>query len=266
MEKAHELKPQESQKLERVDVPIRVLRLDGETESRTRINAEVTEEYVELILEGIELPPVRVCWDGTSYWLTDGFHRVAAAQRLGHKTISAEVFHGTLSDAQWDSYRANAVHGLRRTPADVKLVIARALRHENSAKLTNCELARHLHVSEKTIRRFRSQLPSAQAEDERIARRKGQEYKINTANIGKAGKRPPTQPTPAADAAATLERRLAADLITMDHEASPDVRRILKVFGQWVERAPDPSIVLGALTDLVKEFKGNSAATRPSRM
>jgi hypothetical protein len=191
-----EIRSEESLRTEYIDLPVTVLRRDGQTDSRTHLNPKVIQEYAQLILDGIVLPPVRACFDGKNYWLTDGFHRVAAIERAGHQVISVEVFRGTISEAQWDSYSANAKHGVRRTSADLKVVIGRALRHDMSAKLTNCELARHLHVSEKTTRRFRHTSSSAHAEDERIATRKGQQYKLNTANIGKTRQRSQHQDRP----------------------------------------------------------------------
>jgi len=240
-----------------IELAVKRLRRDGETLSRTSLNPELIEEYTELTLQGVELPPVRACFDGTSYWLTDGFHRAAAAQRSNKETIRVQVFRGNLADAQWDSYRANAVHGLRRTAEDLRLVVMRALCHEKSANLTNCELARHLQVSEKTIRRVRSLLSSARAEDERVAMRNGREYKIHTANIGKAGNGPRTHKTAEKEAQATLDRRLVADLLIMDREATPDVRRILVVFRNWTQRAPNPLSVLQALEGVVGELKRN---------
>jgi hypothetical protein len=38
--------------------------------------------------------------DGDNYWLADGFHRIAAAERLGHRDIRAMIRLGSLSDAQ----------------------------------------------------------------------------------------------------------------------------------------------------------------------
>jgi hypothetical protein len=42
---ACELKPEGAPILERIELPVRTLRLDGETQSRTYLNPEVIEEY-----------------------------------------------------------------------------------------------------------------------------------------------------------------------------------------------------------------------------
>jgi hypothetical protein len=257
MDVAAELRLEESLPL--VALPVKMLRRDGKMQSRTSLNPETVEEYAELMLGGAELPPVRACFDGNSYWLTDGFHRVAAAERSHHDTIRVEVFRGTFADARWDSYRANAMHGLRRTPEDLRLVVTRALRHEKAANISNCEIARHIQVSEKTIRRYRNRLSSADAGDERVSMRNGREYKIHTANIGKTRKRP--QMHRAEEVHATLEHRLADDLLVMDRHASPEVRRILIILRNWTQRAPNPLHALQALESVIAELKPNG--TRP---
>lgn len=47
--------------------------------------------------------PVLVYYDGTDYRLYDGFHRVAAAIRVGRRTIQVEIVRGTRADmdAEW---------------------------------------------------------------------------------------------------------------------------------------------------------------------
>jgi hypothetical protein len=252
---AAEVRSEDCSPRECITLPIKSLRRDGGTQARASINADVVEEYAELMLEGIEFPPVRAHFDGTSYWLADGFHRVAAAERLKRETIWVRISHGTLADAQWDSYCANALHGLRRTPDDMRLIVARALHHERAQRLSNRELGRHLYVSERTIRRIRERLSAATAADTRIGTRNGREYEIHTANIGK-----PQRDASGAknlEVRATIDRRLAADVLVMDREASPEVRRILRIFANWTQGAPEPLAVLQALENLIAELKGS---------
>ncbi len=134
------------------------IRCDGGTQGRAALNQSVIAEYAELMLAGAEFPPVRTWFDGESYWLADGFQRLAAAQSTGSSEIRAEVFYGSLEDARWDSYAANALHGLRRTRADIEVVVTQALRHPNGVRLSNREIARHLNLPETTLRRWRKTL------------------------------------------------------------------------------------------------------------
>lgn len=47
-----------------------------------------------------ELPPIIVYHTDHKYLLADGFHRWAAATRLGHDDIEAEVREGTPNEAE----------------------------------------------------------------------------------------------------------------------------------------------------------------------
>lgn len=246
-----------------VDLPVASIRTDGETQSRSELSTDAIEYYLELMLEGVEFPPVRAYFDGEHYWLTDGFHRVIAAQRAHRETIRAEIVRGSLEDARWDSYSANALHGLPRTASDVRRVVELAFSHERATHFSNREIARHLHLSEKTIRRLRGTSSSAGAADERIAVRNGREYKIRTANIGRARKKT-IRDGDNGDTGirANLERRLAADLLIMDREASPEARRILIIFRNWTQRAPNPLSTLDALEKVISELKASRFVMR----
>ncbi len=61
---------------------------------------DTVQMYVERFKRGGKCSPVRVRFDGTSYWLEDGFHRLEAVRSLGRKTIAAKVIPGTLADME----------------------------------------------------------------------------------------------------------------------------------------------------------------------
>jgi len=42
---------------------------------------------------------MKVCFDGTDYWLFDGYHRLEAMQRLGFNTCTVQIFKGSRRDA-----------------------------------------------------------------------------------------------------------------------------------------------------------------------
>ncbi|MEM5838726.1 ParB N-terminal domain-containing protein, partial [Pediococcus acidilactici] len=103
---------------------------DGGTQSRAEINYSVVEEYVEAFREGATFPPVTVYYDGESYWLADGFHRVQAVEAAGIERIAADVRQGTRRDAVLHSVGANACHGLRRTNVDKQRAVETLLQDE----------------------------------------------------------------------------------------------------------------------------------------
>lgn len=107
------------------------IRLDGGTQPRASINADVVTDYRERMEAGDAFPPVDVFYDGSNYWLADGFHRVNASIAADFKTIEATIHQGSQADAQWYSYKANREHdkaGLKRTNEDKRRAVEAALR------------------------------------------------------------------------------------------------------------------------------------------
>jgi hypothetical protein len=104
------------------------IRLDGGTQTRVSINEEVIAAYADAMEENEKFPPVVVYFDGTDYWLADGFHRVLAATRVGRLNIEATIHKGSRQDALKYALRANKCNGLHRSNADkrncVKLALA----------------------------------------------------------------------------------------------------------------------------------------------
>jgi hypothetical protein len=67
--------------------------------------------------------PITVFFDGTDYWLADGFHCVAAAKTAALAEVEVEVRQGTLRDARWFSFGVNAEHGYARSKDDVARIL-----------------------------------------------------------------------------------------------------------------------------------------------
>ena len=99
-------------------IAIKDIRLDGGTQPRATIDFEAVFDYMDAMADGAKFPPVVVFYDGASYWLADGFHRVKAAEQAGVDEIACELHQGTQQDAQWYSFGANKTNGLRRTNDD----------------------------------------------------------------------------------------------------------------------------------------------------
>jgi len=75
----------------RQPIPISRIRLDGGTQPRAALDFSAIEDYSEAMVAGAKFPPVTVFYDGTDYWLADGFHRVKAAYAAEHDMIECEV-------------------------------------------------------------------------------------------------------------------------------------------------------------------------------
>lgn len=173
-----------------------LIRRDGGTQSREGVNFSVIDEYAQAMREGAEFPPIDVFFDGTDCWLADGFHRLAAAEKVadGHPgaTIPATVHQGTKRDAVLFSVGANASHGLRRTNADKRNAVRLLLSDPEWAKFSDREIARRCGVSDPFVGQLRSELATANVLQSRIGA-DGRVY--NVANIGK---RPEAQAAPVA--------------------------------------------------------------------
>lgn len=96
------------------------------TESRP-LHDPVVDEYAAAWKAGANFPPVDLFWDGSRFHVGDGSHRIAGARKAGRKQIPALVREGTRRDALLHSLAANQAHGLRRSPADKRYAVGKAL-------------------------------------------------------------------------------------------------------------------------------------------
>jgi len=173
------------------ELQIANLRTDGGTQPRAQLDGVTVSEYAEAMERGDEFPPVQVMHDGESYWLYDGFHRVKAAKEIGRETVSAEVSQGTREDAIWTSLAANKRHGLRRSRADKRRAIKRALKQRGEEKSNN-QIAQHVGCSDPTVAKYRRELESSskiEKIEEREVTRDGTTYTQDTSNIGSSQQR-----------------------------------------------------------------------------
>jgi hypothetical protein len=157
------------------------IRTDGGTQTRVALNEETVAEYAAAMEEGAQFPPVVAFYDGTAYWLADGFHRIAAEKRVGWTETVADVRQGTRRDAVLYSVGANGDHGLRRTNADKRRAVETLLMDEEWVKESDNWIAGKCGVSQPFVGSLRSRLITVISQT-----RTGADGRtINTANIGK---------------------------------------------------------------------------------
>jgi ParB-like chromosome segregation protein Spo0J len=109
-------------------IPISALTLDPELQPRAVMDADLIDEYADAMSEGAEFPAVVAFRDGAVF-LVDGFHRVAACQRLGKSEVAAVVNDGAREQALRYALAANAAHYARRSPGDLIRAYETAVRH-----------------------------------------------------------------------------------------------------------------------------------------
>lgn len=176
-----------------MNIAVSLIRMDGGTQPRASINPDVVAAYSEAMRDGVQFPPVELFYDGSDYWLADGFHRVRSAIEAGVQEIAANIRQGTLADAQWHSFAANQTNGLYRSNADKQRAIEAALRHPKSQGLSDREIGRHVGVSQPMVSSWREKLSEKlyqmEPPTERTVTRNGTTYQMNAENIGKKDKR-----------------------------------------------------------------------------
>lgn len=69
-------------------------------QARENLIEQTVQKYMQQIADGQPLKPIMVRFDGKSYFLQDGFHRVEAARRCGTRKLDAEIAPGTLEDME----------------------------------------------------------------------------------------------------------------------------------------------------------------------
>jgi len=129
------------------------------TQVRVKIDPAIVDEYAEAIEAGAPFPPI-ICFNphnSSTYYLADGFHRLAAAVKTGRKTIGVEVKTGELHDALHFALSANTAHGLRRTSADKSHAVQMALKDPHYSDWSLRQVAELCKVSHETVRRMKEQ-------------------------------------------------------------------------------------------------------------
>lgn len=192
------------------------VRIDGGTQPRVAIDETAVAEYAEAIAEEASLPAVEVVYDGSDYWLWDGFHRYHAHVKAGYTILRANVTQGSREHAVWLATGANRTHGIRRDNADKRRAVEMALRCRPD--LSDSLIAEHVGVTDKTVTSARIDMEST-SEIPRLAERVGKDGKVRP-----APKRKPKaddQPAKAAEAKGDEQVSSDGDCDT-DGEPQPD--------------------------------------------
>lgn len=154
-----------------------------ELQARAALNTDRIEQYAEAYRNKEEMPHLIVWKVDGEFLLTQGFHRVAAAEAAGIETLLCNCKDGTLLDAIWDAATSNKEgdHGtLYRSNADKRRAVELAIKAR--PKMSNLEIARCVFVSDRLVGIVRSTLKDSESTSVREGK-DGRE--INTANIGK---------------------------------------------------------------------------------
>lgn len=146
--------------------PIQVLSLpaikvDHSIQSRVATSVEHQRDISEGVLRGDVPEPIVVFFDGKTYWLSAGFHRLGAykqAAKLDPKFagIRAEIRPGGRREAIIFSTGSNKKTLLRMTPEDIQKAIHMLLDDPEWFGKPTGVISRHVGCSEPTVRRARA--------------------------------------------------------------------------------------------------------------
>jgi hypothetical protein len=161
------------------------IKIDGGTQARVSLNQDVVKEYAESMREGDVFPPVTVFFDGSEYWLADGFHRYFATKANAFTSIEADVKNGTLEDAILFAFAANGKRGLSMTAEDIRNIIYAMLRHPEWSKWTNTAIAKHIGVSSMTVGRVKATMEKKDDEStiKKFIDKSGKESTVDTSKL-----------------------------------------------------------------------------------
>lgn len=165
-------------------IEIAKIHLDMGTQMREGLDQSAVDEYASAMIAGDQFPPVRVFNYGDTYWLTDGFHRVAAAKKIGYVMIEADVQLGGLRDAIIDSTSVNAKHGLRRSREATRRSIETLLKDEEWGIKSDSQIAKKVGCDHKTVGARRTELEASgeiPKMETRMVVRNGTSYQMKSA-------------------------------------------------------------------------------------
>ncbi len=148
-------------------LPVDSITLDAELQPRDVIDSALVAEYAGALNEGATFPPISVFRTPEGeLLLADGYHRLSAHTEAGRDHIDADVRKGGRVDALRYSLCANATHGSRRSPGDIKRSYAIAVANEIVAAGDSRAVAATLQCS----RRWAERLTQPAREEAREAR------------------------------------------------------------------------------------------------
>lgn len=162
----------------RQNLSLNLIDIYGGTQTRVATSDDAIESYADEMVRGAVFPPITVFYDGSQYWLADGFHRLLAVKRNGGESIDAEVQAGSRTDALRYALGANATNGLYRTNADKRNVADIALREWPD--LSNAFIAEVCKVSDELVRNVRKDLTQRGEIEkaDKVTGRDGKEYQV----------------------------------------------------------------------------------------
>lgn len=212
------------------------VKLDGGTQARESIDESVVAEYAENVES---LPRPVVFFDGSEYWLADGFHRYHAYRKAGIVGAEFVVRTGTRREAILYSVGANAEHGLRRSNADKRRAVETLLEDAEWSGWSDREIAKMCRVSHPFVASLRPRRDDSSGNVTRCAdetRKFVRNEKVQEQRVEKKPAPPPPIPAMTPFEAAKSQSHLFSNILGMLDEANRQVAALAenKLAGHFV--------------------------------
>lgn len=222
------------------------IRIDGGTQSRSRILQDMVDDYAIAMADGAEFPPIVVFFDGKEYWLADGFHRYHATRKNKRASIVANIRNGTVRDAILYSFGANGMHGMQMTNEDKRRIVLEMLNDFEWEQWSDREIARACHVSHPFVAKLRGgvapekvKFKDGNGEVRERAREPKKEPKVQA--------EPVLKETPPQDNSYENEQAETIKYLIGENEKLTDQLA--------VNSAPDPKLAEETITELREEIR-----------
>jgi hypothetical protein len=252
------------------------IRIDGGTQARARLNQDVVAEYAEKMRDGEVFPPVTVFFDGSDYWLADGFHRYFATKANAKTSIDADVENGTVQEARKYSWKANSKRGLQLSSDDYKNIICEMYKDEETKKWSSRQIAEWVGVSHTYVSKIKNSLETVASEntEKKYINKHGKESVMKTEKIGKT-----VQKIPAPDMTTALmvkqevvmELNEKIDELAQTVNVLADENTVMRdkiAIGQWdaseIEKI-DAEQRMADLREQIRVLEADNKAIRQSR-
>jgi hypothetical protein len=173
-----------------IELAIELIVVDQAIQPRALgVSEKTVGEYAAAMARGAVFPAIDVFYNGTTYWLADGFQRVAAAKKVGRASLLANVHAGGRREAILFAVRANDAHGLRRTAKDKRRAIEMLLQDPEWGMRSNVWVAAACGVSDQMVSARRRALGKTVARPIRTDGRVAGAYPEHRKKVAKASTR-----------------------------------------------------------------------------
>ena len=164
---------------------------------RDLLDKRLVQQYSENIEYILNLSPI-VVWDTPNgKYLSDGFHRLAAARSIGLLEVNAILKKGSVEDAYADACLANLKHGKPLSQSERQKAIKGYIKIH--PEWSNVKLSDEVGCSDVTILRYRRELEAVSEIEprEKVTLKDGRTRDMNTfsTNVEK-GQEPEVEPEP----------------------------------------------------------------------